>query len=246
MKTLNHHITLQILLESLNDDFDSAERLRIFEQLKNTEVTDEALLGATDFLETNNWDYMLLKNALNKTEHRIDTLSTSNNKVIFSKKSYLKYAALFIPIAMATYFSLKTSPSIDDYYVPDPGLPNLMSTTSQKQWNDLMELYKSNQFEKAFTYSTELEKAKTKNDTAIYFNAVLAYELKKYDLASADFKIVEEDKNSIFIYDAEFRLGFSLLKSGNKTEAKKQFEKIASKAESPFTDEAKVILDTFF
>ncbi len=243
---MNQHLTFKMLLESLDDDFDKTDRLRIFQLLKNYEGIDDALLGAKDFLETNNWDYLLLKNALHKTETRIDKIASRHTIVASSKKIYLKYVALLIPIAIVSYFSLGTSPSIDDYYMADPGLPNLMSTTSQNQWNHLMDLYQSNQFDKAYNYAVELEEFKSKNDTAIYFKGVLAYELKKYTAASDDFKKIELDKKSIFNHNAEFRLGFSLLKSGNKTEAKQQFQKIALNIESPFTDEAKTILETFF
>ena len=45
MNNSNQHITLEILLKSLEDDFDKVESARIFQKLKNTEPTDEALIG---------------------------------------------------------------------------------------------------------------------------------------------------------------------------------------------------------
>ena len=87
---------------------------------------------------------------------------------------------------------------------------------------------------------------KPENDTANYFKAVIAYDLKKFDVANEDFKKVMTNKQSSFYYDAEFRLGFSLLKSGKKEEAKLQFEKIKSNSESPYSSEATTILKELF
>ena len=61
-----------------------------------------------------------------------------------------------------------------------------------------------------------------------------------------NFKKIDENKRSIFNADAEFRLGFSLLKSGRKEKAKQQFEKIQSNLESPYNSEAITILAAIF
>ena len=65
-------------------------------------------------------------------------------------------------------------------------------------------------------------------------------------MANENFKNIEANKQSIFNADAEFRLGFSLLKSGRKEEAKQQFEKIQSNLESPYNSEATTILAAIF
>ena len=51
MNNSNQHITLEILLKSLENDFDKVERARIFQSLKDTEPTDDALIGAKMLLE---------------------------------------------------------------------------------------------------------------------------------------------------------------------------------------------------
>ena len=69
MTNTNNQITLELLLQSLENDFDSKERVRIFEELKNSNPTDDALLGAKLLLEENNWDYTVLKKVFKKTEN---------------------------------------------------------------------------------------------------------------------------------------------------------------------------------
>ena len=245
MNNSNQHITLEILLKSLENDFDKVERARIFQSLKDTEPTDDALIGAKMLLEENNWDYTILQQAFDKTRDKIEAVALGT-KQTQKRQPYLKYAAVLIPfVAIAGYFLLNTSKSIDTYFIKDTGLPNLMST-SENDWNKLMQLYKSNELESAYQLSEEIGKKKINNDTVIYYKAVIAYDLNKFEMANENFKNISANKQSIFQADAEFRLGFSLLKSGKKEEAKQQFERVKSNSENPFNADAATILKEVF
>ena len=245
MNNSNQHITLEILLKSLENDFDKVERARIFQRLKDSEPIDEALIGAKMLLEENNWDYTILQQAFDTTQDKINAVALGT-KQTQKRQSYLKYAAVLIPfVAIAGYFLLNTSKSIDTYFIKDTGLPNLMST-SENDWNKLMQLYKSNELESAYQLSEEIGKKKRNNDTVIYYKAVIAYDLNKFEMANENFKNISTNKQSIFQADAEFRLGFSLLKSGKKKEAKLQFEKVKSNSENPFNSDAATILKEVF
>ena len=245
MNNSNQHITLEILLKSLENDFDKVERARIFQSLKDTEPTDDALIGAKMLLEENNWDYTVLQQAFDTTQDKINAVALGT-KQTHKIQPYLKYAAVLIPfVAIAGYFLLNTSKSIDTYFVKETGLPNLMSN-DKNDWNKLMQLYKSNELENAYKLSEEIGKKKINNDTVIYYKAVIAYDLNKFEMATENFKKIDENKQSIFNADAGFRLGFSLLKSGRKEKAKQQFEKIQSNLESPYNSEATTILKEVF
>ena len=245
MNNSKQHITLEILLKSLEVDFDKVERARIFQRLKDNEPTDDALIGAKMLLEENNWDYKVLKQAFDKTQDKIEAVALGT-KQTQKRQPYLKYAAVLIPfVAIAGYFLLNTSKSIDAYFVKETGLPNLMSN-DKNDWNKLMQLYKSNELESAYQLSEEIGKKKRNNDTVIYYKAVIAYDLNKFEMANENFKNISTNKQSIFQADAEFRLGFSLLKSGRKEKAKQQFEKIQSNLESPYNSEATTILKEVF
>ena len=245
MNNSNQHITLEILLKSLENDFDKVERARIFQSLKDTEPTDDALIGAKMLLEENNWDYTILQQAFDTTQDKINAVALGT-KQTQKRQTYLKYAAVLIPfVAIAGYFLLNTSKSIDTYFIKDTGLPNLMST-SENDWNKLMQLYKSNELESAYKLSEEIGKKKINNDTVIYYKAVIAYDLNKFEMANENFKNISTNKQSIFQADAEFRLGFSLLKSGKIEEAKQQFERVKSNSENPFNADAATILKKVF
>lgn len=238
----NNYITLKILLQSLENDFDKQERELIFNKLKNSTPADDALLGAKLILEQNNWNYKVLKNALTKTEMRIENLATKK-PTQKSKFNYLKYAAVLIPIALITgYFINQSSKgSIDQYYIKESGLPSLM-TAKKTNWDELMQLYKSNQFEKAFALSEKIQIQKPKNDTINYFQAVIAYNLKKYAVAKDGFEKVTKNKQSTFYNDAEFRLGFALKHLSQNQESKLQFEMVKANNNNPYSDEAVKVL----
>ena len=160
-----------------------------------------------------------------------------------SKPNYLKYAAIIVPVALLSgYFLNKANTdSIDQYYIKEAGLPNLMST-EKTNWEELMQLYKSNQFEKAFTLTDKIKIQKPENDTLNYFQAIIAYELKKYSIAKDGFEKVTKNKQSTFYNDAEYRLGFALKHLHQNNESKHQFETVKANNNNPYSVEANKIL----
>ncbi len=244
MNTENQNMTLALVLQSLEDDFDPQERIRILEQLKNSTPTDEALVGAKMLLEENNWDYIVLKKVFSKTEDRIATLASKTKRT--NKSKYLKYAAVLLPITFVLgYFinqSLNNKPSIEQFYIKEEGLPNYMGT-EKTNWDDLMKLYRANKMNDAFIVSQQILVQKPQNDTAIYFHGVISYELKNYKNAKTDFTKITQNNESVFYYDAAFRLGFALKNLNEYKAAQQQFETITKDLNNPYNEKAKVVLE---
>lgn len=243
MSNNNQNITFSKLVQSLESDCDEKERMVILEELKNSNPTDDALLGAKMLLEANNWDYTVLKKAFAKTEERINQIASKPQK---NSVSYWKYAAVLIPIALVLgYFvnsSLTPKDSIEQYYTKEEGLPNFMGTETNN-WQNLMELYRANKMKETFVVSSELLAQKPQNDTAIYFHGVIGYELKNYQVAKTDFSRIAQNKQSVFYYDATFRLGFALHNLNENKAAKQQFELVKRDADNPFNESAKEVLE---
>lgn len=247
MRSLEHNISLELVLKSFEDDFDATERQVIFQILKDNDFKDEALAGVKLLLEENNWDILKINQKFKSSEKRIDDLviiHKNKNK----KNVYLKYAAVLIPfIALITFYFTNNSNSIENHYIEEKGLPNLMTNkTVESNWNNLMKSYKLKDYQKAYEIVLNINEIKTQNDTAIYFKGVIAYKLQKTNEAKESFKEVLKFENSVFKYDAEFRLGFSLYNSGRKDEAKKVFQKIQLENDNPFQTEASKIIASFF
>ncbi len=246
MDTKNQNIDLVLLLQSLEADFDPQERARILEEFKNSQPTDEALLGAKMLLEENNWDYTVLKKAFSKMEARMGTLSSKAKSTNNSK--YIKYAAVLLPITFVLgYFinrSLTNKESIEQFYNREEGLPNYMGA-EKTNWDNLMELYRADKMKEAFVVTEQILVQKPQNDTAIYFHGVISYELKNYKIAKTEYTKITHNKKSIFYYDAAFRLGFVLNNIHQHQTAKQEFEKVAKDSNNPFNDKAKEVLKQF-
>ena len=244
MNTDNQNMTLALLLQSLEDDCNPQERMRILEQLKNSQPTDEALLGAKLLLEENNWEYSVLKKAFASTEDRIEIVASNTKRTSNSK--YLKYAAVLLPITFVLgYFinqSLTNKPNIEQFYTKEEGLPNYMGT-EKTNWDPLMELYRANKMKEAFAISQQILTQKPQNDTAIYFHGVISYELKNYKTAKTDYTKINQNKESVFYYDAVFKLGFTLKNLNENKAAQQQFETITNDQNNPYNEKAKVVLE---
>lgn len=246
MNLENQNNFLALLLESLQNDFDPEQRIRILEQLKGSNPTDDSLIGAKMLLEENDWDYLALKEAITKTENRVQKTSTETQKR--NKINILKYAAVLIPIAFVLgYFinqSLSNKRSIENFYPKEEGLPNYMGA-KKTDWDNLMKLYRANNLKDAFNVSEQILVQKPQNDTAIYFHGIISYELKNYKVANADYVKITENKASVFYYDATFRLGFTFKNLKKLKTSKQQFEQVADDANNPFCKKAKEVLKQY-
>ena len=69
--------------------------------------------------------------------------------------------------------------------------------------------------------------------------------MKNYKTAKTDYNKITQNKESVFYYDATFRLGFALKNLQELKIAKQQFEKVANDANNPFDKKAKVVLEQF-
>jgi hypothetical protein len=241
----NQNITLAVLLESLEDDFDAQKRTSILEGLKNSQPKEESLLGAKMLLEANHWDYRVLKKGFDNTAQKIEQIAAKPQK---RNSSYLKYAAVVIPITFILgYFinsTLSPKNSIEQFYTKEEGLPNYMGTETNN-WEDLMKLYRANKMKEASVVSERILVQKPLNDTAIYFHGVIGYELHRYKLTKIDYLKIIQNKQSVFYYDATFRLGFVLKDLNENRAAQQQFDKIANDSNNPFKEKAKEVLKQF-
>lgn len=248
MKNNNKNITFEIVLKSLKNDFDAEQRKIIFEILKNNDFQEDELAGIKLLLQEYNWNFKAVNQLFEDLNNKIDFLETKHNRKFEIKTfNFFKYAAILIPFfAIIGFYLLEKPNDIDTFYIKEKGLPNLMSNESNLNWNSVMEPYKKGDFYKAYEKIIKINEMKKQNDTAVYFKAVIAYELKNYEIANKDFQKTLTFEKSAFIFDAKFRLGFSLYKADRRNEAKKVFQKIQSEKDNPFQSEATKIMTSFF
>ncbi len=128
------------------------------------------------------------------------------------------------------------------YYVEDPGLPVLMSAGSNKSFDEAMNHYKLNQYQESFEAIQPLLQSDTTNDTLLYYSGVNLLKMDKPNAAKGYFQKVTANPSSEFFLDAQYRLAFSLLITGNKDEALKILLAISYDQENPYRESAQQML----
>lgn len=234
------------LLQELDRANSPMARKELLERLRGLKTDDDALSGVLLFLADNNWDLDTLQmrlGAIDKTTPH----SSRSNKAPIVLRTTLKYAAaLLLPLAAWGVYQLLSRPSdIDRYYVEEPGLPNLMGSNSQTLWSDAMASFRKGDYELTLKELDAVNHQES-NDTLLYFKAVANYEIKEYAKAATYFHELADESSSIFRYDAEFRMAFTLYKNGKFSESKLLFETIASNQNHPYFEEAKRVMSEVF
>lgn len=242
-----HIKNLDDLLRALQSIETNEQKRALVESIKQIRTDEESLMGAILFLKDHDWDLDHLKNALDKTNLRLDTV---NKKVSKTKwvKSRLKYAAvLILPLGLLVgyYLTSYTNRSIDRLYVEEPGLPNLMSNIKPDKWNKTMTYFKKGDFISTLE-SLNNSNIEKNNDTLLYFKAVSYYKLGHYQKSLSFYKEHFNHPYSAFHADSEFRIGFAWYKIGATKRAQQQFMSIAKDKNHPYNKEATLILSEIF
>ena len=128
------------------------------------------------------------------------------------------------------------------YDFKDAGLAVTLGV-EKNELNPAMNAYKLGEFEKAESILNKLLAQNPKNDTLIYYKAVVLKEMKQYQAAIDFFEKI--DAPSEFKKKASFQLALSYWFLGNRAKASTLFESIASSTNHPFNKEATEILKQF-
>ncbi|MBK7970929.1 MAG: hypothetical protein IPK08_19535 [Bacteroidetes bacterium] len=128
---------------------------------------------------------------------------------------------------------------VNKNYVEDPGLPVLMSSGSNKAFDEAMNHYKLGQYQHSFSAIKNLLTSDTFNDTLLYYSGVNLLKLDKSHEAVEYFRTVISEPSSEFFQDAQYRLAFCLLIEGNRGEADQIFSEIIKDSNNPYRECAK-------
>ncbi len=107
------------------------------------------------------------------------------------------------------------------YFSPDPGLPTMMSETSNFEFYDAMVNYKQGEYTKAIEKWKPLLVNAPKNDTLNYFIGMAQLANKHEKKAIEYFEVVTNLDSSNFKNEAYYYLGLAYLKTDNIELAKK-------------------------
>jgi hypothetical protein len=216
------------------------------ELLTNSELKDETKLRKEIDEALRDKNFMELRQILNnasKVKAR-QSQSMSFRNEVFRTWQIAAASLIFILLAGGLWFMLsgKTYSSdrlISKYYKPAHPVMQLRSVEfgSDDALKEAFSYYQQNDFVNALKYFSSLEN----QVTAQFYSGVCYIELEQYQKATASFEFVIDDKDNLFIEQAEWYIGLIHLMNNDKDKASEQFSKIA-KTESFYSDQADEIL----
>jgi len=242
LKIINSHSTfdeVKSLLDNLNT------RDQTLAQLKVLDPVNDEVKGLISFLQIHNWNYSSVQESERKAQqHFLHTLQTQERK---NTKVWLKIAAVLLPLIgiVTLFYILSSSPTKTDqlftqYTVPEIGLPNLMSTASEKQFDEAMAAFKDKAYNEAKQGFEVLLQESPKNDTLNYFIAYSEMKLSHFEKAISHFESVVD--TSVFKEKADFHLALCNIKMKALKEAKLILQKMGTNSNHSFYSEANEIL----
>ena len=194
-----------------------------------------------------NQDVISLRNKLSQIEHqRKVTANPANN---FKKTTYIKYAAVFtgiILIGSVLLFSgknLNNEKIMKNYYKvyePPTGQRSAQSGTDA-DFTLALEFYNTHDYEKAAALFTKVIEKKPNDMQAVLLTGVSNFEDKKYPEAKQSFVKVIDDKDNLYIDQAQWYLALCYLNS-YETEKAKQLFKIIGKENGIYKTDARKII----
>ncbi|OQX81390.1 MAG: hypothetical protein B6D61_00795 [Bacteroidetes bacterium 4484_249] len=118
-----------------------------------------------------------------------------------------------------------TEKLVTKYYKPAHPILQVRSVeiNADNALNNAFKHYKQKDFDNALNYFNSLDN----QITARFYSGICYIELEKFDNAIESFNFVIEDKDNLFIEQAEWYLGLIYLMDNQKNNAVKQFEVIA-------------------
>ena len=128
---------------------------------------------------------------------------------------------------------------VSKYYKPAHPILQVRSLEmgSDDALKEAFSYYQQNDFANALKYFTTLEN----QITAKFYSGVCYIELEQFDKAIKSFEYVINDKDNLFLEQAEWYIGLIYLMNNQKAQALEQFNKI-SESESYYSNQAKEIL----
>lgn len=158
--------------------------------------------------------FALVDKELDNNQTRVIPISKKRNY-----KTLAIAASVLIVVGLSIFFLLNKkndySQLASKYYEAEKGLPVEMGASNK--FDNLMNFYKSGNYNDAKKLMDEMLKMETTNDTLIYFNAVISEELKNYRPAINNYTRIPSTSN--YFQKAQYRLALTYLKSNDKNNA---------------------------
>jgi len=135
--------------------------------------------------------------------------------------------------------TFSTERLVSKYYKPAHPIMQVRSleVNSDEAFREAFQFYQQNDFKNALKYFNALDN----QITAKFYSGICYIELEQFNYAIESFEYVINDKDNLFVEQAEWYMGLIYLMNNQKSEAISQFNKISS-SKSYYANQAKEIL----
>ena len=165
------------IIDSLAESYDPVLREELFAKLEALKTEDDSLRGVQLFVQKHGRDYELMRNTFKSFNELLDSKEQQANKI---KLSWVKYAAVLLAlVAFGFYYYANKSLDLTDYEYQDAGLPVLMGSASDLNFNNGMSALKLKEYSKAYNAFSKCNRS----DTVIFYQGMSAYAAGNYEKA---------------------------------------------------------------
>jgi tetratricopeptide (TPR) repeat protein len=231
------------------NEMSDSEKLWFEKELDgNSELREEVNLRKRTDEILKNQDVISLRNKLSSIENqrKLKDKSLSNPYRI----RYIRYAAVisvFVIIGSITLLftgrSLNSETIMERYYkvYEPPTSQRSVSSGSNSEFNLALEFYNTHDYEKAAALFSKVLENRPNDMELVLLEGVSSFEIKKYPEAKQSFGKVIDDKNNLYIDQAEWYLALCYVNT-NETEKAKSLFKLIVKEGGIYKDNASKIL----
>jgi hypothetical protein len=244
-RSISEPPTWEELLKAMAPDAQASLREEMKVRLKMTTSSDEAVLGARDFLEDHQYDFDALRQFISPelTEHK--DLTSQSPRRYFPLIYKISTAAAII--AGLFYGSIllqseRRHRQITESIFYEPGMPVFAGLGGDKIFHEMMTCFRLQESAEGLRYIDTLEQLYNRNDTLSYFAGWLHYFEKDYASAARRFKEVTEETGSVYHEKSELMTAASLLLADQKDAARVKLEAILKQSAHGYRKEAEDLL----
>lgn len=253
MKNNGQHTVLFNMEEVLQATHDKSIREGLKKRIADSQPQEEILKGVKEFLEDHDYDFDQLADFLATSEKDIERRASEVRTESKSNRRFLRAGAATVLIILgitATLYMFQDSPHevlYTQHYHKPVGLPVTMSASpsmnKSKVFNESMNLYKDQQYQRAIDGFISLYKKETNNDTLNYYIGVTYLELDEPESAITFLSKGFDTKE--FQYHASFYLALAHLKTGAVDKCRTLLEAIVNNPKHPHLEQSKKLLSDF-
>lgn len=215
-------------------------REEITARLKISTPSDEAVLGARDFLEDNDYNFDALRYFVLPQDHPVAEPPATSSPL--RPQVYRIAAAAAILAALvyggSTLEKEQRHQELTKKVFYEPGLPVFAGLGGDRLFHEMMTSFRLQESAEGLRYIDTLEQLYGRNDTLSYYAGWLHYFDRDYTGAARRFEEVTQESGSVYHQKSELMAAAALMLDGRKEESHTRLEAIIRQPQHGYRKEA--------